>query len=231
MNRGTAKTASTRESGDQQGTVTPFRLEPPQRGIHVPQLAVGVLLVTLSALVVVVLVSRAAARDPVLALAQDVERGQVVSSADFRVVYLGTDDQVATVAADEMATLVGLTAVVDLEEGTIVSPGYLAARTALEPGEGLVGLALSPGEYPTLRLAPGDAVDVILTGSQPVGPDEGPPGEVVLVAGAEVFDISELGTQGQRFVSLRMDATDAAAVAQAAVERRVRLVLVAGVDR
>ncbi len=230
MNRGTAKTASTRESGDEQGTVTPFRLEPPQRGVQVPQLAIGVLLVALSALVVVVLVSRAAARDPVLALAQDVERGQVVSSADFRVVYLGTDDQVATVAADEMATLVGLTAVVDLEEGTIVSPGYLAARTALEPGEGLVGLALSPGEYPTLRLAPGDMVDVILTGSQPAGLD-GTPGDVVLVAGAEVFDISELGTQAQRFVSLRMDAADAADVAQAAVERRVRLVLVAGAER
>ncbi len=230
MNRGTAKTASTGESGDEQGTVTPFRLEPPQRGVQVPQLAIGVLLVALSALVVVVLVSRAAARDPVLALAQDVERGQVVSSADFRVVYLGTDDQVATVAADEMATLVGLTAVVDLEEGTIISPGYLAARTALEPGEGLVGLALSPGEYPTLRLAPGDMVDVILTGSQPAGLD-GAPGDVVLVAGAEVFDISELGTQGQRFVSLRMDAADAADVAQAAVERRVRLVLVAGADR
>ncbi len=230
MNRGTAKTASTRESGDEQGTVTPFRLEPPQRGVQVPQLAIGVLLVALSALVVVVLVSRAAARDPVLALAQDVERGQVVSSADFRVVYLGTDDQVATVAADEMATLVGLTAVVDLEEGTIVSPGYLAARPALEPGEGLVGLALSPGEYPTLRLAPGDMVDVILTGSQPAGVDGGT-GDVVLVAGAEVFDISELGTQGQRFVSLRMDAADAADVAQAAVERRVRLVLVAGAER
>jgi len=230
MNRGTAKTASTRESGGEQATVTPFRLEPPQQGVHVPQLAIGVLLVALSALVVVVLVSRAAARDPVLALAQDVERGQVVSSADFRVVYLGTDDQVSTVAADEMATLVGLTAVVDLEEGTIVSPGYLAARPALEPGEGLVGLALSPGEYPTLRLAPGDMVDVILTGSQPVGLD-GASGDVVLVSGAEVFDISELGIQGQRFVSLRMDAADAAEVARVAVERRVRLVLVAGAER
>jgi Flp pilus assembly protein CpaB len=216
-------------SGEPDRTVTPFRLEPPKRGIQTPQLVVGVLLVALSALVAVVLVSRAAARDPVLALANDVERGQLVSTADFRVVYVGTDDQLAMVSADGLDSLVGLTAVVDLQEGTIVSPAYFASRTNIAPGEGLVGLALSPGEYPTLRLAPGDFVDVILTGSSS---DAGTAGQdMVLVSGAEVFDISELGTQGQRFISLRMTSSDAAEVAQAAVHDRIRLVLVAGGDQ
>ena len=44
-----------------------------------------------------------------------------------------------------------------------------------------------------------------------------------------MFDVAELGTQGELFVSLRMAAEAAAEVAVAAAENRVRLVLVAGV--
>ena len=53
----------------------------------------------------------------------------------------------------------------------------------------------------------------------------------VIVTSAEVFDISGLGTQGDRFISLRMPQEAAAEVAAAADADQVRLVLVAGVDR
>jgi hypothetical protein len=192
---------------------------------------VAVLLVALSALVAVVLFTRAAARDPVLALAADVERGQVVTAGDFQVVYVGTDDPISTVASDELSSLVGLTAVSDLEAGTIVTPAQFAARSVLRPGEGVVGLALSPGEYPTLRLAAGDLVDVIRTESSAASEAEATDRGVVLAESAEVFDIAELGTQGQRFVSLRMPEDAAADVARAAAQGRVRLVLVAGAER
>lgn len=233
MDRGSAKTPTrqTGPSGDGQRRASGFRLESPGRRIQVPQLVVAVLLVALSALVAVVLFTRAAARDPVLALAADVERGQVVRAGDFQVVYVGTDDPISTVASDELSSLVGLTAVSDLEAGTIVTPAHFVARSVLEPGEGVVGLALSPGEYPTLRLAAGDLVDVIRTESSAAAEAEATDGGVVLAARAEVFDIAELGTQGQRFVSLRMPADAAADVARAAAQGRVRLVLVAGAER
>jgi hypothetical protein len=233
MDRGSAKTSTqqTGPSGDGQRSASGFRLESPGRRIQVPQLVVAVLLVALSALVAVVLFTRAAARDPVLALAADVERGQVVASGDFQVVYLGTDDPIRTVASDELSTLVGLTAVSDLEAGTIVTPAHFVARSVLEPGEGVVGLALSPGEYPTLRLAAGDLVDVIRTESSAASEAEATDGGVVLAERAEVFDIAELGSQGQRFVSLRMPEDAAADVARAAAQGRVRLVLVAGAER
>lgn len=233
MDRGSAKT-STRQtdlSGDGQRSPSGFRLESPRRRVQVPQLVVAVLLVAVSALAAVVLFSRAAARDPVLALAADVERGQVVASGDFQVVYVGTDDPISTVTSDELASLVGLTAVSDLEAGTIVTPAYFAARSVLEPGEGVVGLALAPGEYPTLRLAAGDLVDVIRTESPSAASEEVADGGVLLAERAEVFDIAELGTQGQRFVSLRMPEDAAADVARAAAEGRVRLVLVAGAEQ
>ena len=232
MDRGSAKTSTPQAglSGDGNRSPSPFRLEAPRRRVQVPQLLVAVLVVALSALAAVVLFSRAAARDPVLVVANQVERGQVVDASDFQVVYVGTDDPISTMVADELSTLVGLTAATDLEAGTIVTSAHFVTRSVLEPGEGVVGLALSPGEYPTLRMAPGDHVDVIRTQSAALEADLGD-GGVVLAAAAEVFDVTQLGTQGQRFVSLRMPADAAAKVARAAADGQVRLVLVAGAGR
>ena len=90
-------------------------------------------------------------------------------------------------------------------------------------------MALAPGEYPTLLLAPGDRVDVVLTSR--TATEEGFADTEAVVASAEVFDVAELGSQGVRFISLRLSAQDAAKVAGAAAAGRVRLVLVSGVDR
>ena len=232
MNRSATSPSTKRAdpSGNGQGSAGPFRLEPPRRKVQVPQLLIAVFLVAVGALVAVVLFSGAAARDPVLALAQPVERGQVVGSGDLMVVYVATDDPIATVSSEAASELVGLTAVADLEAGTILTPDLFVSRSLLDAGEGVVGLALSPGEYPNPLLAPGDRVDVVLT--DPVSTGAGDAAPDVVVASAEVFDVAELGTQGDRFVSLRMNAEAAAEVARAAAAGRVRLVLVAdpGVD-
>lgn len=106
----------------------------------------------------------------------------------------------------------------DLDAGVIVASGFFAAEDALSAGEGVVGLELSPGEYPTMRLAPGDVVDVVAV-DEPGG---------VLVSAAVVFEATDLNAQGSRFVALRMRADDAAAVARAAAADGVRLVLVGG---
>jgi len=204
-------------------------LEPLRRRVQVSQLLIAVFLVTVSALVAVVLFSRAAAREPVLALAEPIERGQVIASADLMVVYVATDDPIITLPAEAASGLVGLTAVADLEAGTLVTPAHFVSRTVLDAGEGVVGLALAPGEYPTPLLAPGDRVDVVLTERE--SPESGGSSAETVATSAEVFDVAELGTQGDRFISLRMPASAAAEVAGAAAAGRVRLVLVAGVDR
>lgn len=231
MNRSTTgqSTRRTDPSGNGKSAAGPFRLEPPRRKVVVPQLLIAAFLVAISALVAVVLFSRAAAREPVLALALPVERGQVIGSGDLMVVYVATDDPIATLSSEAASGLVGLTAVADLEAGTILTPAHFVSRSLLDAGEGVVGLALSPGEYPTPLLAPGDWVDVVLT--DPVSAEAGDAADTV-VASAEVFDVAGLGTQGGRFVSLRMNAEAASEVARAAAAGRVRLVLVAdpGVD-
>ena len=68
-------------------------------------------------------------------------------------------------------------------------------------------------------------VDVVVTNR---GLEQGGVTPDTVVGSAVVFDVAELGTQGERFISLRMPAEAAAEVAVAAAEDRVRLVLVAG---
>ena len=232
MNRNTTDAASTRRaepSGNGQRAAGLFRLEPPRRKVQVPQLLIAVLLVAVSALAAVVLFSRAAAREPILALANPVERGEVIGSDDLMVVYVATDDPITSLSSGAATGLVGLTAVADLEAGTILTAAHLVSRSLLNAGEGVVGLALAPGEYPTPLLAPGDVVDVVVTNRG--SPESGATTAEVVVSSAVVFDVAELGTQGERFISLLMPVAAATEVAGAAAEDRVRLVLVARVDQ
>lgn len=197
------------------GSQTHFRLQSRVRKVQVPQLVVALLLVGVGALTSVVLHTQGSARQPVLAVANPVERGQILAAEDLRVVYLGSDDLILSVAPDQLTSLVGQVALTDLEVGTIVTTGQFAERAAVGDGEGVVGLSLSPGAYPTVQLAPGDLVDVVDT--------ESPDG--VVARDAVVFDVVELGAQGVRLVSLRLPTEMAARVA-AIAEDRLRLVLV-----
>lgn len=187
------------------------------RRVRVPQLALGVLLAGLAALGFVLFNAASVQRTPVLALAADVERGQVLQAEDLRVVHVGTDDVLALTPADRPELLVGRAVVTDLAAGTLVTADQVAAGATLTPGAGVVGLALAPGQYPTPRLAMGDQVSVVEVSGE----------LVMLVETAEVVGIEPVGTQGQRFVSLQTGESEASVVAQAAATGEVRLVLVA----
>lgn len=199
---------------------TPRRPDPPEpavRRIRVPQLALGVLLSGLAALGFVLFNAASVQRTPVLALASDVQRGQVLEVEDLQVVHVGTDDVLALTPAERSDLLVGRAAVTDLAAGTLLTTDQLAAGSALTPGAGVVGLALAPGQYPTPRLAIGDLVSIVEVSDE----------LAVLVEAAEVVGVEPVGTQGQRFISLQTGETDAGVVAQAAATGEVRLVLIA----
>jgi hypothetical protein len=191
--------------------------EPAVRRVRVPQLALGVLLAGLAALGFVLFNAASVQRTPVLALAADVQRGQVLEADDLQVVHVGTDDVLALTPADRSDLLVGRAVVTDLAAGTLLTTDQVAAGATLTPGAGVVGLALAPGQYPTPRLAIGDLVSVVEVSDE----------LVVLVEAAEVVGIEPVGTQGQRFVSLQTGESDASVVAQAAATGEVRLVLIA----
>ena len=190
---------------------------PAVRRVRVPQLAVGLLLSGLAALGFVVFNAASVQRTPVLALASDVQRGQILTVEDLQVVHVGTDDVLALTPAGQSEVLVGRAVVTDLGAGTLLTAEQVATGATLVPGAGVVGLALAPGQYPTPRLAIGDVVTVV----------EVAEGLQVLIEAAEVVGIEPVGTQGQQFVSVQTGEAAAVSVAAAAATGEVRLVLIA----
>lgn len=197
-----------------------LELDPPRtaRRIRVPELLVGAALAVAFALAAVLWQANATQRDPVLAVATAVTRGDVIEARDVRVVYVGSDQPIATLSEAEASRVVGRIAVADLPAGTLLTAAQVTDPQTVEPGEGVVGLALDPGQFPAMRLAPGDVVNVV------AGSADG--GDAVLAEGAVVFAVEELGGQGRRFISLRTSEQAANRVAAAAESSPVRLVLV-----
>ncbi len=100
----------------------------------------------------------------------------------------------------------------------------MADGTSLEAGDGVVGLALDPGQYPALGLAPGDRVNVVRSGEAGSSGTEQDDG--VIARGATVFEVEDLASD-RKLVSIQASESDAEAVAGAAGSGGLRLVLVA----
>lgn len=194
-------------------------LEPPEgrRRVRVPELLVGAALTVGFALAAVLWQANSTQREAALALAVDVDEGDTITATDLRVVYLGTDDPVVRLAPSESVRVIGQVAIGDMPAGTLITRANVTEIAALAPGEGVVGLALDPGQFPAGRLGPGDIVNVVAPGDT-----EGR----ILAEAAVVYAVEELGGQGRKFVSLRASEADANVVAAAAERGPVRLVLV-----
>ena len=101
----------------------------------------------------------------------------------------------------------------------------LADAAALNAGDGVVGLALDPGQYPALGLAPGDRVNVVRSGETAPETDDAPDTQVI-ARGATVFAIEDLSSD-RKLVSILTSEGDAEVVAATAGAGGLRLVLVA----
>lgn len=207
-------------------TTGDFALEPVKRRVRLPELAVGLVVVVGFALAAVLWQLNATQKEPVLAAARDLSRGDVLTARDLRVVYVSADDPIAHVGRDELARLVGRTVLSDVEAGALLTPAMTADGSALAPGEGVVGLSLEPGQVPTTRLRPGDLVNVVAAPSAGTEPAAQAQADEVLVERAEVFAVEELTASGRFFVSLKAPERDANRVAAAAERGKVRLVMV-----
>ncbi len=201
------------------GRVRDLSLEPPgaRRRVRVPELLVGAALTVGFALAAVLWQANSTQREAVLALAADVDRGDTITAEDLHVVYIGTDDLVVRLEPAESVRVIGQVAISDMAAGTLITRANVSEVAALAPGEGVVGLALEPGQFPAGHLAPGDIVNVVAPGDTD--------GDLLAEA-AVVYSVEELGGQGRKFVSLRASEADANRVAAAAESGPVRLVLV-----
>ena len=217
------RTGSSRGNGN--GAVRSPSVAPPKRRVRLPELAVGLLVTVMFALGAVLWHLNATSKVPAVAVASEVERGEVIEAADLRVVYVSSDDPLARMTAAESSNVVGQVALVDLAPGPLLTPTVVADAAALVAGDGVVGLALDPGQYPALGLAPGDRVNVVESG-EAAATGDGESGTQVLARGATVFEIEDLASD-RKLVSILTAEADAEAVAAAAGAGGLRLVLVA----
>jgi hypothetical protein len=135
----------------------------PRRGRRrsIPLAVGGVVLVVVCALVFAEGWLAAGHRQPVLALAQPVAAGQVITAADLETVRVSAAGPVSLVPASRQAEVVGSTAAASLPAGTLLAGSDIGTPPPVK-GQVRLGIALKPGAYPP-DLAAGQDVDVLAT--------------------------------------------------------------------
>ena len=100
----------------------------------------------------------------VVAVRDEVQRGQVIEAGDLMTVQVSVDPALRTVPAAQLATLVGRRAATDLAAGTLLTANQVTDQTLPSSGQSLVGVALPPGQLPGEELVAGDRVRVVFAG-------------------------------------------------------------------
>jgi hypothetical protein len=212
-----ATTVSPARTRPAPGARTPVTA-PTRRGVRLPELVLGVLLVFGFALGAVVWHTSTTARTDVTVLAHDVRRGDVVTAADLRAEPVAAGAAVRLVPWAHHATYVGQVAVVDMAAGSPLERSLVQDAAALGAGEGLASVKLSAGGAP--QLAAGDRVDAVAIPQDNVAipQDAGAaPEAVVVAAGAVVWSVEPVGdSETSEVVTLRLPLEDARRVSAAA---------------
>lgn len=166
-------TTLTRPVVEPGGHSTGLRLDPMGHRRR-PALAVGSLALVIACVAVFVSVYlKAGHQVEVLAVERTVPQGQVLVSSDLTVVRLSMAAGVDTVPASEASAVVGRRAAERLDAGTLITTNDVVTNYAPPAGESIVGVAAKEGQLPASGVAPGETVDVILTGSPGVQDSSG----------------------------------------------------------
>ncbi len=190
-------------------------------------------LITLAALLVLgfglataYMVTSAGEKASVLVMGTDVPKGHVVERSDL--VSQSVAGVVDAIAVEDVESVVGHTATVDLVEGQILTTTMVTSTPMPGEGQAVVGLSLDPTRVPSSGLDAGDTVDVIavLGGEQGGKPNEADlDAPTVLTNAATVYSVEGLATDGgQLLLTLVVDAGDANKVAAYSTSNLVAVV-------
>lgn len=136
---------------------------PPQvRGRRSPKwIALGVIAICLGGLGAFFLYNELSQAQTVVAVANTVYRGSVVTSSDLTSVTVGKTPGVTTVPADQLESLIGQRAVADLMAGSLLPAGAVAASTVPAADHAVVGLKLVAGRAPVGYLQPSSLIRLV----------------------------------------------------------------------
>jgi hypothetical protein len=183
--------------------------------------ASAVITITLGALLAAYLTTVVGHTKPVVAVRNDVARGETISQADLMVVQITPDPALKTVPGDQLISLVGKHASVDLPAGGLVTSTSTTDATIPAVGQSLVGVSLTPAQLPGEPLRPGMKVRIVNTPRQ----QDDPPAKQPAAVPATVVTTHTFGDQGQVVVDVTVPQNAAAALAAAVATGRVALVV------
>ncbi|MDP3713760.1 MAG: SAF domain-containing protein [Mycobacteriales bacterium] len=157
----------------------------------------------------------------VIALARDVQAGQVLTLEDLRVAELDGSGLTA-LSADGLSALVGQTATASLPAGTLLNSRMLSAAPLPAAGLQLVAVAVKPGGVPA-EAVPGRDVMLlrVVTTADPTRTAE----PAVLVAKARVVSVATESANGLVVLSVQVPQAAAPPVAQASAAGAVAVTL------
>lgn len=139
-----------------------------------PALAVGSLALVVACIAVFASVYlKAGSQVAVLAVDRSVPQGQVLTAADLTVAHISSDSGISTVPVADASEAIGRRAAEPLEPGTLLTQSELVTTFSPPAGQSIVGVSVKEGQLPASGVAPGETVDVILTGT-PGDPDSAP---------------------------------------------------------
>jgi flagella basal body P-ring formation protein FlgA len=168
--------------------------------VRVPELAVGLLIVSACVLGALLWQRSVEKGATVLTASTDLKRGQLISEADLSAVVVSSDQPLRLLKVSAATQVVGMRALVDIPMGTPLSLTQLSVVEPVDARYALVGVTVTLAQAP-LDLLAGDRVRMVslnreVDGSRLVE---------VLVAVAEIWEISpQDDLDGRRSVSLRL---------------------------
>jgi hypothetical protein len=153
-------------------------------------------------------------RTAVLQVVRDVPAGTQLSADDLRAVEVAADATVRTVAADQLAMVVGQHAKVRLVSGSLVVVEALQPEPLVAPGSAVVAVQVPDGALP-IGLRERSEVQVVLAGATD-GVDDGDPAAPRVVDGRVVgLPTASESITGTVSVSIEVPVDVAALVATA----------------
>ncbi|WP_306944670.1 SAF domain-containing protein [Streptomyces phaeochromogenes] len=141
------------------GPVTPPRVSARRRRPGV--IALSLALIAAGGAGVAVLLLQVGNRTDVVTVVRDVQVGQVLTEDDLGKASIALDPAVKAVDSDDLDSVVGKRAAVELKPGSLLAPAQVTKDSLVKAGEQLVPIGLEPKQIPATALVPGQKVQLV----------------------------------------------------------------------
>jgi hypothetical protein len=191
-------------------------------------IALSVALIAAGGAGVAVLLLQVGHRTEVVTVVRDVQVGQVVTQDDLGTASIALDPAVKAVQGDDLDSVVGKRAAVELKPGSLLTPSQVTKDNLVKAGEQLVPIGLKPEQVPATALLPGQKVELVHVPAQgQADTDKSSTTAPEIIAGRVVKASSAAPGTGIVVVDVATTATDGPTAAAWVSAGTLRLVLAA----